>query len=107
MNDVVIIIPAYNPDQKFISFLKDLTEAGYDKIIIINDGSKEETQTYFTEAVERYGCDLVAHSINLGQGRAYKSGFNQYLLKAGRGVLMIIQSVLFNVIVMGSIRLKM
>lgn len=78
-NDIVIMIPAYNPDEKFISFLKDLTFSGYEKIIVIDDGSRQETKHYFTDAVSDYGCSLVQHSVNLGQGRAYKSGFNYYL----------------------------
>jgi len=78
-NDVAIMIPAYNPDEKMISFLSDLRKAGYDKIIIIDDGSKKECYTYFETAKNQYGCRIVSHSINLGQGRAYKTGFNYYL----------------------------
>lgn len=44
--DVVIIIPAYNPDEKFIHFLKDIRTAGYDKIIVIDDGSKLDTKHF-------------------------------------------------------------
>lgn len=79
INDVVIMIPAYNPDKKFMIFLKDLIDAGYKKIIVIDDGSKEDNKIFFKVAEERFGCSIVSHSINLGQGRAYKSGFNYYL----------------------------
>lgn len=85
ISDIVIIIPAYNPDEKMMDFLSDLAKAGYDKIIIIDDGSKSKTAKYFEQAEMRFGCDVIHHSINLGQGRAYKSGFNHYLLKANRG----------------------
>ncbi|MBD5470231.1 MAG: glycosyltransferase [Lachnospiraceae bacterium] len=78
---VVIMIPAYNPDEKFLFFLGKLKESGYKKIIVIDDGSVEEKKHFFDEAVENYNCALVSHSINLGQGRAYKSGFNYYLSK--------------------------
>lgn len=80
---VVIIIPAYNPDEKFVRFLQDLKGAGYGKIIIVDDGSRENTKHYFQEAVNVYGCALVVHGINLGQGRAYKSAFNYYLNHVG------------------------
>lgn len=86
MGDIVIIIPAYNPDEKFIRFLQDLKGVGYEKIIVVDDGSKEDTKHYFQEAVNVYGCALVVHGINLGQGRGYKSAFNHYLNHAG-GVL--------------------
>lgn len=77
--NICIMIPAYNPDDKFIRFLEDLKNAGYKKILVIDDGSRADTKHFFQEAVDNYGCDLVRHSINLGQGRAYKSGFNHYL----------------------------
>lgn len=82
---VVIMIPAYNPDEKFLFFLEKIKEAGYHKIIVIDDGSVEEKKHFFNEAVENYNCALVSHSINLGQGRAYKSGFNYYLSNTGGG----------------------
>ncbi len=81
--DVVIIIPALNPDDKFIRFLDDLEEHGYRNIILIDDGSREDKKHYFTTARDKYGCRLVTHSVNLGQGRAYKSGFNYYLSEVG------------------------
>ena len=79
------MIPAYNPDEKFISFLSHLKDEGYKKILVIDDGSRQETKCLFRKASELYGCDVVVHSINLGQGRAYKTGFNYYLSKTGVG----------------------
>lgn len=79
MNDVVIVIPAYNPDIKFIRFLEELSTHGYKKIIVVDDGSREDTKHYFEKAAVSYGCSIVRHSVNLGQGRAYKSAFNYYL----------------------------
>lgn len=83
--DVVIIIPAYNPDKKFSVFLRDLNKAGYNKIVVINDGSKEETRQFFDEAKNNYHCVVLSHSVNLGQGRAYKTGFNYYISECKQG----------------------
>ena len=85
MKDIVIMIPSYNPDKKFISFIKDLKDSGYHDIIVINDGSVKEKLHFFTEAKEQFNCEIVSHSINLGQGRAYKSGFNYFLAKLAAG----------------------
>lgn len=79
MTDIVIIIPAYNPDEKFIKHLTNLKDAGYERIIVINDGSRSDTAHFFAEAQERFNCDVVTHYVNLGQGRAYKTGFNYYM----------------------------
>lgn len=82
-NDVVVMIPAYNPDEKFIQFLSELSEQDYRNIIVIDDGSKTDSKHLFKMAKEKYGCRLITHAINLGQGRAYKSGFNCYLTECG------------------------
>lgn len=79
------MIPAYNPDKKFTAFLNELVEAGYSKIIIINDGSRDDANQYFKEAEYDYNCIVLSHSINLGQGRAYKTGFNYYLSEYKNG----------------------
>lgn len=81
ITDVVIMIPSYNPDEKFITFLMDLRNAGYEHIIVIDDGSGKNSSHFFEQAKRDFHCVIVSHSINLGQGRAYKSGFNYYLLQ--------------------------
>ena len=73
------MIPAYNPDEKFLSFLNDLNSEGYIHIVVVDDGSKTENQYYFDVAKDKYHCNVLKHNINLGQGRAYKTAFNYYL----------------------------
>lgn len=82
---VVLIIPAYNPDEKFISFLDKLHADGWKDIIVVDDGSKPECRCYFDKAIHQYGCQLVRHNVNLGQGRAFKSAFNYFIGKFGGG----------------------
>lgn len=78
VNDCVLIIPAYNPKAEYLSFLTQLYENGYNQIIIVDDGS-DNSEDYFRGA-EKLDCTILTHSINLGQGRAYKTAFNYYLL---------------------------
>lgn len=81
--ELVVIIPAYNPDEKLIQTLRALDRAGFSKIILVNDGSGEECVNIFNEAVKILeslpGGVLLKHSVNLGQGRSYKTAFNYYL----------------------------
>ena len=91
ITDVVVVIPAYNPDEKLISHLENLKSNGYSRIILIDDGSKAETKHFFAEAAEKFGCDVVTHNVNLGQGRAYKTGFNLYLGKYADDTIGVIQ----------------
>lgn len=89
---IVLIIPAYNPDKKFVDFLDQLAADGWRDIIVVDDGSKPECQPYFDRAVKQYGCQLVKHNVNLGQGRAFKSAFNYFIGKyAGGGIIGIVE----------------
>lgn len=83
-NKVVVIIPAYNPDSKLLDLLKALQGEGFRKVILVNDGSREESLPIFEKAEEILqnsfdGGVLLKHSVNLGQGRAYKTALNYYL----------------------------
>lgn len=76
---VSIIIPSLSPDDKLLALLDDLREAGFEHIVIVNDGSTAEYDHYFVTAKEEYGCTVLTHAVNQGKGRAMKTAFN-YLL---------------------------
>ena len=76
---VVIVIPSLNPDEKLISLIQNLRNHGFAHILLINDGSRTDCTHYFEEAVHDYGCRLYTHCVNLGKGRALKSAFNLIL----------------------------
>lgn len=45
-------------------------------MIVVDDGSGKEYRHIFSEIARTPGCEVVHHWINLGKGRALKSGFN-------------------------------
>lgn len=54
-------------------------DSGFGSIIVVNDGSAASCMPVF-EAIESIaGCTLIHHAVNLGKGRALKTGLN-YLL---------------------------
>ena len=71
----VIIIPTLNPDQKIIRLVQDLKKENFNMIVIVNDGSKKEYDTIFTQ-LEIFGCKVTHHKINQGKGQAIKTGIN-------------------------------
>lgn len=74
---IPIIIPAYEPDEKFILLLEKLKQADMTEIIIVDDGSEgEEYQKLFYQAEKMYSCTVLHHAVNQGKGRALKSAFN-------------------------------
>lgn len=79
MNDVAVLIPAYEPDARFLPLLERLTSVGLTTLVLVDDGSSPTKRTLFDQAVKRFGCHLVRHWVNLGKGRALKSGFDYIL----------------------------
>ncbi|MBS5843834.1 MAG: bifunctional glycosyltransferase family 2/GtrA family protein [Clostridiales bacterium] len=72
-----VVIPAYNPDEKFVSFIEILRKNGI-FVIVIDDGSKAECSSYFT-AAEQYGCVVLHHDRNRGKGQALRTGFAELI----------------------------
>jgi len=77
----VLIIPALNPDEKLIKYVEQLVNFGFQKIIIIDDGSLENCKNIFSNLAEKQECDLLIHAKNMGKGRALKDALNYYLVK--------------------------
>jgi len=76
--NIPVLIPAYNPDKALISLVEDLQTIGFENIIVVNDGSNLEARPVF-DALEKKGvCHVLHHAINLGKGRALKTGFNYF-----------------------------
>lgn len=76
---IYIIIPALNPDEKMLTLISDLKQEGYDNILLVDDGSKEEKKKLFKESCEKFNCELITHYQNMGKGRALKYAFNHLL----------------------------
>ncbi len=73
---VVPIIPALNPDENLIKSVNELIEKGYQKIIIVNDGS--EHSDIFNGLSKNKECVILTHEINKGKGCALKTAFIYY-----------------------------
>ena len=71
---IVILLPSYNPDEKLVNCVNELNAAGFDDIVVVDDGSKDECQKYFDEIKDK--IMLVRHAVNQGKGRALKTGLN-------------------------------
>lgn len=79
MNKIVAVIPAYNPEFLLIDYINQLLEQGFDKLIIVNDGSKPECLPVFEQVKNIKECTLLVHPENKGKGRALKTAFRYFL----------------------------
>ena len=84
---IVPIIPALNPDEKLEKLVKELVKS-YNKIIIVNDGSKSDE--IFKKLESYKECVILTHEVNKGKGEALKTAYRYYvdkLMKKYHGVI--------------------
>ena len=79
MNKTVILIPSLNPDEKLVEYVARLYDSGFDKIIVVNDGSAGSYDHFFDRAAENGRCTVLRHEVNKGKGAALKTGMRYYL----------------------------
>ncbi len=77
MNDLTIVIPAYNEEQALSFFLPELLNycrTNGCKLIIVNDGSRDNTRELLTRYADPSFFIPIHHKVNRGYGGAIKSG---------------------------------
>ena len=72
---MIILIPAYEPDEKLIDLIEDIerSQPGQ-RIVIVDDGSGPTYFSIFQQA-EHLGCEIVSLETNMGKGYALRRGF--------------------------------
>lgn len=73
-----IVIPAKNEAPRLGQVLEKLRARAYHNIIVVNDGSTDETH----RVAESYGVTVLKHLVNLGPGAATQTGI-EYALEQG------------------------
>lgn len=77
----VVLIPAYEPDDKLICLVKKLNKKNVD-IVIVDDGSEKQYDDIF-KSLEEYAV-VLKYKVNMGKGYALKYGIN-YIDKSIKG----------------------
>ena len=68
----VVLIPSYEPDDKLIKLVENLSKEDLD-VIVVDDGSGKKYKDIFKE-VEKYN-KVISYQNNKGKGYALKTGF--------------------------------
>lgn len=84
-DDVLIVIPAFNPDDNLKIIVDRLIKKNFNKIIVVNDGSINEEP--FKEINNK--VMLLEHTKNRGKGRALKTAF-KYCLENNEEIKVVI-----------------
>ena len=75
---VIVLIPAYKPDDRLTELVKELREKNLD-VLLVDDGGGETFKKIF-EDCKALGAQVAVHAVNQGKGRALKTGLNAALL---------------------------
>lgn len=75
---VALLIPAYKPSDALLHLIEELYE-DIALFVIVSDGNDKTFAPVLNAICQKSKCRLVRHGINLGKGRALKTGFNEIL----------------------------
>lgn len=71
---MIILIPAYEPDERLTALVTELRAADPRAgILVVDDGSGPHFSTVF-DAARAAGAEVIGYGVNRGKGRALKSG---------------------------------
>jgi glycosyltransferase involved in cell wall biosynthesis len=73
-NKILFLIRAYNEGTRIVSVIESIFEAGFESILLVDDGSLDGT-AHDVEARFPGQITLIRHSINRGAGAALETGF--------------------------------
>ena len=80
LSNISVVLPSLDPDEKLNAVIDGLLEYGFSDIILVNDGSKPEKRSIFTEAAAAHPqIHLLEHEVNRGKGAALKTAFAWFL----------------------------
>lgn len=70
--DIIIVIPSLNPDEKLKATVNSIKAVGFNNILVVNDGSDNRHLKYFPSPED---VTLLNHKVNRGKGAALKTAF--------------------------------
>lgn len=73
--DLIIVIPAYEPPENFIDYVQEIVNCAK-AVVVVNDGSKEEFNRVFDAIKEIEGVTVLGYGENKGKGYALKHAFS-------------------------------
>jgi len=80
VSDLTIIVPAYNEEQSLPAFLDEIRpycQQNEFKLIIVDDGSTDETRNILENSTEGDWLTVIHHKVNKGYGGAIKTAIKK------------------------------
>lgn len=70
-----VLIPSLSPDERLPAYVQELVGAGFELVLVVDDGSKEEYQPIFDRIAAWDHCHVLHHEVNKGKGAALRTGY--------------------------------
>ena len=74
-----VLIPVRGPEMRLLALVRELVAAGFGAVIVVDDGSSSLCMEIFDATARIAGVHCLRHAVNLGKGRALKTGINYFL----------------------------
>ena len=84
-DDIVVLIPAYKPDERLIKLVDDLIAAGFRRIVTVDDGGGSAFAHIFDSIRDK--ALVLTHEVNRGKGAALKTGLAEIARTPCTGVI--------------------
>lgn len=80
---VVVVVPAWNEAQVISETIFDIKKAGWENVVVVDDGSKDNTAVI----AEKAGAIVVSHPVNRGVGAARVTGMEVALKNGAEAIV--------------------
>jgi dolichol-phosphate mannosyltransferase len=72
---IAVVIPALSPGAEFPAYVSKLIAAGFNRIVVVNDGSAQEFDSVFDSVEKSPIVTVLRNKRNLGQGASLKTAY--------------------------------
>jgi glycosyltransferase involved in cell wall biosynthesis len=79
LDRLAVLIPAWQPEQAFVALAASLVAHGFGAVVVVDDGSGQSFASIFDQLALLPRVRVLRHAVNLGKGRALKTGINHLL----------------------------
>lgn len=83
MDDVHIVIAAYNEERSIGKVVRGLLDKGFSDVVVVDDGSRDDTASVALSA----GASVLQHCMNRGQGAALQTGIDHALRRGAEFIV--------------------
>lgn len=79
LHRLAVLIPVWQPGELLPDLVATLAAEGFGAVLVVNDGSDTEHSPLFNQLALVSRVHVLRHAVNLGKGRALKTGANYFL----------------------------